>query len=521
MTAPRREIRTVLVANRGEIAVRVIRACRELGLRTVAVCSEADRRALHTELADVAVVLGPPEPSASYLRADLIIAAAVQTGADAVHPGYGFLAENAAFAEACAAAGLVFIGPSPAVIRAMGEKTAARAVMEKAGVPVVPGARLPEPTADGAFDATAVHAVCDGVGYPLMVKAAFGGGGKGMRLVQDRAQVVAACEAAAREARGAFGDGTVYVERFIAQPRHIEFQVFGDSHGNVVHLFERECSIQRRHQKIIEETPSPALDGARRAAMGAAAVAAARAVGYEGAGTVEFLVDPAGNFYFLEMNTRLQVEHPVTELVTGQDLVCAQILVAGGAPLPWRQADLTARGHAIECRVYAEDPENGFMPSLGPLLLLREPSGPGVRVDTGVRQGDEVSLYYDPMIAKLSVHAPDRPAAIARMAAALRDYPILGVTTNHEYLLAVLAAPAFAEGRLHTGFLDEHLPHWRSGRAVDAEVALLATAAAETGGRARGVATSMPGGAIAADGEPVAAASPWDRLGRFRHPGLG
>ena len=289
MTAPRREIRTVLVANRGEIAVRVIRACRELGLRTVAVCSEADRRALHAELADVAVVLGPPEPSASYLRADLIIAAAVQTGADAVHPGYGFLAENAAFAEACAAAGLVFIGPSPAVIRAMGEKTAARAVMEKAGVPVVPGARLPEPTADGAFDATAVHAVCDGVGYPLMVKAAFGGGGKGMRLVQDRAQVVAACEAAAREARGAFGDGTVYVERFIAQPRHIEFQVFGDSHGNVVHLFERECSIQRRHQKIIEETPSPALDEARRAAMGAAAVAAARAVGYAGAGTVAFL----------------------------------------------------------------------------------------------------------------------------------------------------------------------------------------------------------------------------------------
>jgi len=519
VTASRREIRTVLVANRGEIAVRVIRACRELGLRTVAVCSEADRHALHAELADVAVVLGPPEPAASYLRGDLILDAAARTGADAVHPGYGFLAENAGFAEACAGAGLVFIGPSAGVIRTMGEKTAARAVMEKAGVPVVPGAGLPEPEPDGAFAAAAVHAVCDQVGYPLMVKAAFGGGGKGMRLVGDRAQVVAACEAAAREARGAFGDGTVYVERFIERPRHIEFQVFGDGFGNAVHLFERECSIQRRHQKIIEETPSPALDTTLRAAMGEAAVAAARAVGYEGAGTVEFLVDPEGHFYFLEMNTRLQVEHPITELVTGQDLVRAQIQVAGGMPLPWRQEDLTARGHAIECRVYAEDPEDGFMPSLGRLLLLREPSGPGVRVDSGVRQGDEVSLYYDPMIAKLSVLAPDRAAAIARMEAALRAYPILGVTTNIEYLLAVLARPEFAAGHLHTGFLDEHLPRWRSARADDAGIALLAAGAAESGGRHRGGATAGGGGLpVAADGT---GASPWDRLGRYRHPGLG
>ena len=517
MTPPRREIRTVLVANRGEIAVRVIRACREMGLRVVAVCSEADRRALHAELADEVVVLGPPEPAASYLRGDLILDAARRTGADAIHPGYGFLAENAGFAEACAAAGLVFIGPSAAVIRTMGEKTAARAVMQKAGVPVVPGAALPEPGPDGAFDSTAVHAVCDQVGYPLMVKAAFGGGGKGMRLVPDRAQVTGACEAAAREARGAFGDGTVYVERFIQRPRHVEFQVFGDSHGAAVHLFERECSIQRRHQKIIEETPSPALDEALRAAMGQAAVAAALAVGYEGAGTVEFLVDPEGHFYFLEMNTRLQVEHPVTELVTGQDLVRAQILVAGGAPLPWRQADLSARGHAIECRVYAEDPENGFLPSLGPLLLLREPSGPGVRVDSGVRQGDEVSLYYDPMIAKLSVHAADRPAAIARMEAALRAYPILGVTTNVEYLLTVLAHPAFARGELHTGFLEEHLPGWRSGRAADAGLALTAAAAAEAAGPSRG--TAAAGGRLPE--AETAIASPWDRLGRFRQRGLG
>jgi acetyl-CoA carboxylase biotin carboxylase subunit len=520
VTAARREIRTVLVANRGEIAVRVIRACRELGLRTVAVCSEADRRSLHAELADIAVVLGPPEPAASYLRGDLILEAAARTGADAVHPGYGFLAENAGFAQACADAGLIFIGPSARVIRTMGEKTAARAVMETAGVPVVPGARLPQPGPDGTFDAPAVHAVCDQVGYPLMVKAAFGGGGKGMRLVGERAHVVTACEAAAREARGAFGDGTVYVERFIARPRHIEFQIFGDSFGNAVHLFERECSIQRRHQKIIEETPSPALDATLRAAMGEAAVAAARAVGYEGAGTVEFLLDPEGRFHFLEMNTRLQVEHPVTELVTGQDLVRAQILVASGAPLPWRQEELAARGHAIECRVYAEDPENGFLPSLGRLLLLREPSGPGVRIDSGVRQGDEVSLYYDPMIAKLSVVASDRTAAIARMKAALRAYPILGVTTNIEYLLAVLAQPAFAAGRLHTGFLDEHLPRWCSARAEDAGVALLAAGAAELGGRARGAAAGGGGGGLPVT-DTGTSASPWDRLGRFRHPGLG
>ncbi|MCB1185063.1 acetyl-CoA carboxylase biotin carboxylase subunit, partial [bacterium] len=455
-----RPISRVLVANRGEIAVRVIRACRELGLGTVAVCSEADRDALPARLADVAVVIGPAAPAESYLRGDRIIAVARETDADAVHPGYGFLAENAAFARACGEAGLVFIGPSPDVIAKMGEKTAARAIMEQAGVPVVPGALLPAPDADGSYPAAAVQAVCDGVGYPLMIKAAFGGGGKGMRLVTSPDRVVAACEAAAREARGAFGDGTVYVEKFIDRPRHVEFQVFGDRHGNHVHLCERECSIQRRHQKIIEESPSPALDQALRDRMGAAAVAAAAAVDYEGAGTVEFLLGQDGAFYFLEMNTRLQVEHPVTELVTGADLVRAQIRVAEGRPLPWRQEDIRPRGHAIECRLYAEDPARGFMPSLGRLLVLDEPSGPGVRIDSGVRRGDEVSMHYDPMIAKLSLHGDDRRAAIDRAVAALRRYAVLGVTTNIAYLLAILQHEAFRDGALHTGFLDEHLPDW-------------------------------------------------------------
>ncbi|MHA1153659.1 MAG: ATP-binding protein, partial [Alphaproteobacteria bacterium] len=343
-----RPISRVLIANRGEIAVRVIRACAELGLGTVAVCSEADQDALHAQLADMAVIIGPAEPGESYLRADRILEVACETDADAIHPGYGFLAENADFARACREAGLIFIGPAPEVIAQMGEKTAARAIMAAAGVPVVPGALLPAPDADGRYPATAVQDVCAEVGYPLMVKAAFGGGGKGMRLVEAPDKVVAACEAAAREAQGAFGDGTIYVEKFIERPRHVEFQIFGDRHGNYVHLCERECSIQRRHQKIIEESPSPVMTPELRERMGAAAVAAAAAVGYEGAGTVEFLLDPNAAFYFLEMNTRLQVEHPVTELVTGADLVRAQIRVAEGRALPWRQEDIAPRGHAIE-----------------------------------------------------------------------------------------------------------------------------------------------------------------------------
>jgi len=512
VTAPR-PIKKVLVANRGEIAVRVIRGCRELGLATVAVASDADLGALHTELADEVVAIGPPEPAASYLDVQKILAAARETGADAVHPGYGFLAENAGFARSCADAGLVFIGPSPEVIDTMGEKTAARAAMEKAGVPVVPGAALPEPGADGSFDADAVAAAVKQVGCPVMVKAAFGGGGKGMRLVRDPDAVPAACEAASREAAKAFGNGKVYLERFIERPRHVEFQIFGDHHGGAVHIFERECSVQRRHQKIIEETPSPAVNDELRAAMGKAAVAAAKAVGYVGAGTVEFLLGPDGSYYFLEMNTRLQVEHPVTELVTGTDLVRAQLEVAAGAPLPWTQDQLVARGHAIECRVYAEDPEQGFMPSLGRLAVLHEPAGPGVRVDTGVRRGDEIGIHYDPLIAKLSVHAGDRAAAIARAEAALRDYAVLGVTTNVEYLLAILGDEAFRRGETDTGFLEDRLSGWRSDRDRDTTLALVAATIHEQTAGASG----SPRGAAAADTAPD---GPWERIGRFRLRGL-
>jgi len=504
-----RPLGKILIANRGEIAVRVIRACRELGIATVAVCSDVDETALHVELADQHVVLGPAEPGASYLRADAIIAAARQTGAQAIHPGYGFLAENAGFAAAVARAGLVFIGPSAAVIERMGEKTAARAIMEKAGVPVVPGALLPAADAEGNFPAGEVMAAAERVGFPLLVKAAFGGGGKGMRLVTEPGQMLAACQGAAREAVKAFGNGAVYLERFLERPRHIEFQIFGDSHGNQIHLFERECSIQRRHQKIIEECPSPVMTPELRDRMGRAAVAAAAAVDYEGAGTVEFLLGADGSFFFLEMNTRLQVEHPVTELATGLDLVKAQIKVAEGHPLPWTQEEVRLQGHAIECRIYAEDPARNFMPSLGDIRLLREPAGPGVRIDTGVRQGDRVTMHYDPMIAKLSLHGPDRQAAIERAREALRQYAVLGVETNVEYLLAILADEEFVSGGLHTGFLAERLPDWKPS-ALDGDLALAVAAVAEHtrngADHGRGCGPADPG--------------PWAALGGFRIRGL-
>ena len=516
MSAPEPQpISRILVANRGEIACRVIRACREMNIGTVAVCSHVDRDALHAQLADVSVIIGPAEPGDSYLRPDRILEAARATDADAIHPGYGFLAENAGFARACQEAGIIFIGPSPEVIESMGEKTAARKLMQDAGVPVVPGALLPEPDSDGNFPSAEVRRIADDVGYPLMVKAAFGGGGKGMRLVEDPEKILGACAAACREAMGAFGNGTIYIERFIDRPRHVEFQIFSDSHGGHVHLFERECSIQRRHQKIIEESPSPALTPELRTRMGEAAVAAARAVDYRGAGTVEFLLGQDGGFYFLEMNTRLQVEHPVTELVTGTDLVRTQIQVAEGRPLPWTQEQLTVQGHAIECRLYAEDPENGFLPSLGEILLLNEPAGPGVRIDSGVRQGDEVSLYYDPMIAKLSVHAGSRRNAIDRAIAALKMYAVLGVRTNGEYLISILQNGAFADGDLHTGFLAEHLPDWRSDLEADENLALAVAALAEH---------EQPGGRPAAARDSArdgtARATPWQSLGRFRLSGL-
>jgi len=508
-----RTFEKILIANRGEIACRVMRTCREMGVRTVAVVSEADSRAPHARLADETVSIGPPPPLESYLRTDRILEAARETGAQAIHPGYGFLAENAGFAQACADAGVIFIGPSPDVIERMGEKTAARAIMSEAGVPVVPGATLPDPGPDGALDPAAVAETAAEVGYPLLVKAAYGGGGKGMRLVREPGEVTAAVEAAAREATKAFGNGLVYLERYLERPRHVEFQIFGDSHGNAVHLQERECSIQRRHQKIVEETPSPALDPELRERMGAAAVAAAKAVDYCGAGTVEFLLDRDGAFYFLEMNTRLQVEHPVTELVTGLDLVRAQLVVAVGESLPWTQAEIVPRGHAIECRLYAEDPETGFLPSLGRILMYREPDGPGVRVDSGIGQGDEVSMHYDPMLAKVSTHAETRDAAIDRMRDALRRYVVLGVTTNGAYLDGILAHGAFVEGATHTHFLEEHFEGWAPDAALpDAALAAAAVAEAAVNGAPRTVAhTGAPLGGTA---------SPWDRLGPFRLNGL-
>ena len=454
MAAVTRPIRRLLIANRGEIALRIIRACRELGIEAVAVYSDADVTAPHVRAADRALRIGPATASESYLKMAAILDAAKVSGADAVHPGYGFLSERAAFAEACGAAGLIFVGPPAAAIARMGSKIGARALMERAGVPVVPG-RTPADQTDAGITAAATE-----IGFPVLIKASAGGGGKGMRSAPDGGTLAEAIPAARREAEAAFGDGTLYVERLIERPRHVEIQIFADDHGGVVHLFERECSIQRRHQKIVEESPSPALSAALREQMGAAAIAAAKGTGYRNAGTIEFLLEGDGDqarFYFLEMNTRLQVEHPVTELVTGTDLVRAQLTVAMGHPLPWRQDQLAQRGHAIECRVYAEDPAGGFLPQAGPLLMYREPSGPGIRVDSGVAEGAEVPVQYDPMLAKLIAHGDSRDAAIARATAALRSFPILGVRTNVSFLINVLQHPAFKFGDVHTGFVDERL----------------------------------------------------------------
>jgi len=446
--------RRVLIANRGEIAVRIIRACREAGLESVAVYSDADARALHVRLADHAIRIGPAPPAESYLNIDALIDAARKSAAHAVHPGYGFLSERAAFARACEQSGLIFVGPSADVIERMGSKIAARELMQQAGVPVVPGATPADQSDDGIARAARQ------LGYPVLIKASAGGGGKGMRIVRSDADAADAIASARREAAAAFGDGTLYVERLIERPRHVEMQVFGDAHGNVVHLFERECSLQRRHQKIIEESPSPALTPELRRQMGDAAVAAARAVGYQNAGTIEFLLEGTGDrarFYFLEMNTRLQVEHAVTEAVTGVDLVRAQLAVAGDDPLPWSQASLAQRGHAVECRVYAEDPYNSFLPQAGPLALYREPDGPGIRVDSGVVEGDTIGVNYDPLIAKVIASGESRSAAFDRAAAALRTFPILGIRTNLPFLVALVADERVRRGATHTGFVDDHL----------------------------------------------------------------
>jgi 3-methylcrotonyl-CoA carboxylase alpha subunit len=441
----------ILIANRGEIACRIIRTARRMGIGAVAVYSEADAAALHVRLADEARLIGPPPARESYLDIAAIIAAARKSGAEAVHPGYGFLSENAEFAEACAAAGVVFIGPPPSLIRAMGSKSAAKALMETHGVPVVPGYHGAEQ------DEGRLFAEAERIGFPVMIKASAGGGGRGMRIVAGASEFAAALEGARREAAGAFGDDKMLIERYLAASRHIEVQVFGDSHGNAVHFFERDCSLQRRHQKIVEEAPAPGLDPTRRAAMGEAALRAARAVGYVGAGTVEFIVPTDGQgggaFYFMEMNTRIQVEHPVTEAVTGIDLVEWQVRVAAGERLPLRQEEIPLRGHAIEARLYAENPATGFLPSTGTLHCLHLPEGEGVRVDSGVEAGDGVSPFYDAMIAKIIAWGEDRETARARLARALADTALLGVTTNLGFLARVAADPEFAAGEVDTGFI--------------------------------------------------------------------
>jgi len=438
----------VLVANRGEIALRVVRACRDLGVASVAVHSQADRGAAFVRLADEAVEIGPPPAAESYLVIERILDAAKRTGAEAIHPGYGFLSENQAFAQACADAGIVFIGPPPEAMAAMGEKVPARERMAAAGVPIVPGSGALTTTEEAVAAATRI-------GYPVLIKASAGGGGIGMRVAADEAELRGGLEAAQSTAARAFGNATVFLERYVDEPRHIEIQVLADSDHNAIHLGERECSIQRRHQKILEESPSPVIDAAQRARMGEAAVTAARAVGYVNAGTVEFIYS-RGEFFFLEMNTRLQVEHPVTELVTGVDLVVEQLRIAAGEPLRLAQEDIRPRGHAIECRVNAEDPQRDFLPTPGRVTAYREPSGPGVRVDSALAGPGMVSPYYDPMVAKVITWGADRGQATARMRRALFEYRIGGITTNIPYHLALLDDPDFAAGRLSTHFIPEH-----------------------------------------------------------------
>ena len=496
-----------LIANRGEIAVRVIRACRELGIQSVAVYSEVDAQALHVLLADEAYPIGAAAPAESYLNSDKLIAVAQQAGCDSVHPGYGFLSESADFAQAVQAAGLVWVGPSPDSIRRMGSKTEARALMQTAGVPLVPGFQ-----ADNASESDFLAAAED-IGYPVMMKAAGGGGGKGIRIVRSPADLPNALAAARREAVNAFGDPRLFLEKYIEHGRHIEVQVLADTHGHTLHLYERECSTQRRHQKIIEESPSPLLDTDQRAEIGLAAVQAAQAVGYTNAGTVEFIATPDGAFYFLEMNTRLQVEHPVTELVTGLDLVQLQFRIAAGEALPLTQNAIRQQGHAIECRLYAEDPLNQFLPATGPLLQFIPPQGPGIRVDTGVQSGDSVTIHYDPMIAKLIVHAPTRPAAIQRMQQALADTVILGLTTYLRFLQALITHPAFAAGEIHTSFVDTHLPDLLPLENPAPPAAIIIAALHDLYNRGN---IPAPGHSSPAAAESTDLFSPWSRGDSFR-----
>ena len=495
----------ILIANRGEIACRVIRTCRRLGIRTVAVYSQADANAQHVRLADEAWPIGGPRPAESYLRGEAILEVAMRTGAQAIHPGYGFLSENADFARACEAAGIVFIGPRADTIDAMGSKAAAKALMEKHDVPLVPGYHGEHQ------DALHLAAQADRTGFPLMIKAASGGGGKGMRIVRDAAAFGEALASARREAANAFGDERMILERYVDHPRHIEFQVFGDTHGHVIHLNERECSAQRRYQKVLEETPSPFLDDARRVAMGEAAVAAARAVNYIGAGTVEFIVAADGEFFFMEMNTRLQVEHPVTEMTLGLDLVEWQLRVASGEPLPMAQEDIHAQGHAIEVRLYAEDPEKNFLPGSGRLqrLILPAPSA-HVRLDAGVVEGDTVSIFYDPMIAKLIVHDVDRPRALQRLRDVLAQSRIVGPKSNIAFLERLAGHPVVLEGRIDTGYLDRHLDEFLVRDTQPTAATVFAAAVA--------ILLDEEDHAVLAENDPF---SPWGRSDGWRVEGDG
>jgi 3-methylcrotonyl-CoA carboxylase alpha subunit len=461
----------ILIANRGEIACRIQRSARGLGIASVAVYSDADVNALHVRLADEAVRIGPPAARESYLRAEAIIAAAVRTGAQAIHPGYGFLSENDQFAEDCASAGLVFIGPPPGAIRAMASKSAAKTLMQQAGVPLVPGFH-------GEDQSPALlQREADRIGYPVLIKASAGGGGKGMRRVDREADFAAALASCQREASASFGDARVLIEKYLLQPRHIEIQVFTDTQGNGVHLFERDCSVQRRHQKVLEEAPAPGMDPKRRARMGAAALAAAKAVGYVGAGTVEFIAEPGGRFFFMEMNTRLQVEHPVTEMITGLDLVEWQLRVAGGEALPLRQEQLAINGHAIEARIYAEDPERGFLPATGRLEHYRTPAASAaVRIDSGVAQGDEITPYYDPMIAKLIVWGESRELARGRMLKALEQFQIVGLSNNVQFLSRLVATPAFTGADLDTALIEREQARLFAAPAPVPDEALIAAA---------------------------------------------
>jgi 3-methylcrotonyl-CoA carboxylase alpha subunit len=500
----------ILIANRGEIAHRLFVACRELGVRSVAVYSDADQAAAWMHLADERYRLPGVTAAETYLNQTAVLDIAHRCGAEAVHPGYGFLSENADFAAACAERGLIFIGPGPEAMRLLGSKAAARVLAQRAGVPIVPGV-------DGAGkEAAELATAAAAIGYPVLIKASAGGGGKGMRVVEKAADFADAVQAARREALSAFGDDHILLEKYFREIHHVEIQVLGDTHGTLLHLFERECSIQRRHQKIIEESPAPIVrDEGLRQRMAQAAVSLAQAAGYVSAGTVEFIVEPEGGFYFLEMNTRLQVEHPVTELVTGLDLAAWQIRIAAGEPLPFAQADIRQRGHAIECRLYAEDPAQGFLPSIGTIGYYQRPSGPGVRVDDGIETGSAVTPYYDPMLAKVITWGHDRPEALRKMARALRDTAVLGITTNIPYLLAILAEPDFIQGRAGTNFLAEQLAGWAPPAEAD-EDAWLALALFEAlqgvGGQARRATA-----AGATNGTAEAAADPWNETAGWRN----